>query len=47
MADALSRLPNGEPATGVQNQPTDAGLFYVMPEWLQDIVTYLETRAAP
>jgi hypothetical protein len=47
MANALSRLPNGEPATRVQDQPTDARLFYVLPKWLQDIVTYLKTRVAP
>jgi hypothetical protein len=45
MADPLFWLPNGEPAIGVHDQPTDAGLFYVLPEWLQDIVTYLKIRA--
>jgi hypothetical protein len=47
MANALSQLPNGKPATGVQDQPTDAGLFYVLPEWLQDIVSYLKIGAGP
>ena len=47
MANALFWLPNGEPTTGIQDQPTDAGLYYVLPEWLQDIVTYLKIEAAP
>lgn len=43
VADALSRLPNKEPATGVEDQTTDSSLMYVKPQWLEDVTTYLQT----
>ena len=43
VADAMSRLPNGEPATGVEDQTKDASLFYVKPEWLEDVRSYLKS----
>ena len=43
VADLLSQLLNDEPPTGVPDQLPDASLFYVKPEWLQDIVHYLKT----
>jgi hypothetical protein len=44
IADDLSRSPNGEPATGVEDQLVDATPFFVQPitpNWLQDVTTYL------
>ena len=41
VADGLSRLPNGELATGVDDQTKDASLFYLKLEWLDDVGSYL------
>ena len=47
MADALSRLPNGEAATGVQDQTSDASLFSVTGVWYEDVEKFLRTGIAP
>jgi hypothetical protein len=50
VADALSKSPNGEPATGVEDQLADASLYSVqpiIPDWLQDMTTYLQTGTLP
>ena len=47
MADALSRLSNGEPPDGIPDQTTDATLFSIEPIWLQEISAYLTTGLLP
>ena len=47
MADALSRLPNGEPPDGNPDQTVDATLFSTEPVWLQQVSTYLTTGLLP
>ena len=43
MADALSRLPKGEPPDGIPDQTADATLFSTKPIWLQEVSAYLTT----
>jgi hypothetical protein len=38
VANALSRLPNFIEPTGVLDQTTNANLFYIVPEWLNDVI---------
>jgi hypothetical protein len=50
VVDALSRSPNGEPTTSVEDQLAYASLFSVQPitpDWLQDVTTYLQTGTLP
>jgi hypothetical protein len=44
IVDALSRLPNITKPIGVLDQTTDASLFYIGPEWLNDVKEFLKTR---
>jgi hypothetical protein len=41
--NALSRLPNNIKPTGVFNQITNASLFYIVHEWLNDVKEFLKT----
>jgi hypothetical protein len=43
VADALSRLQNIIEPTSVPNQTTYANLFYIEPEWLNDVKEFLKT----
>ncbi len=41
MANALSRLPNEAKSVGVPDQTTNAHLFILQLEWLQNVYDYL------
>ena len=43
LADHMSRIPNGEKPTGVDDDLPDAPLFLVdlVPEWVEEICHYL------
>jgi len=47
IADALSRTAYAEPPIGVPDSTPDASLFYVEPEWLTDVRTYLQKGTTP
>ena len=47
MADALSRLSNGESATGVLDQLPDARLFHIGATWMGPLIEYLKTGRPP
>jgi hypothetical protein len=43
IANAPSRLPGSIKTIGVCNQTTYASLFYIEPEWLNDVKEFLKT----
>jgi hypothetical protein len=43
VVDALSRLPNITKPTCVLDQTTNASLFYIELEWLNDVKEFLKT----
>ena len=47
IADHLSCLPTGEPATGIPDQTPDAQLFTVHVGWMDPILEYLRTGVTP
>ena len=49
MADHLSRIPNGEAPTGIDDDLPDTSLFMVetMPEWSEKIVNFLVNGFPP
>jgi hypothetical protein len=44
VANALSRLSNSKKPTSVPDQTTNANLFYIRPEWLNDVKEFFKTR---
>jgi hypothetical protein len=43
VANALSRLSDNIEPTSVLNQTINASLFYIGPEWLNDVKEFFET----
>ncbi len=43
VANALSKLLNIIELIGVPNQTIDASVFYIKPEWLNDVKEFLKT----
>ncbi len=44
VVDAFSRLVNDIEPIGLLNQTTNASLFYIMLEWLNDVKEFFKTR---
>jgi hypothetical protein len=44
VVDALSRLLDSIKPTGMPDQTTDASLFYIGLEWLNDVIFFKKTR---
>ncbi len=47
VANVLSKLPYSSKPLGIPNWIVDASLFFVQPQWMQKVTSYLNTSKMP